>query len=154
MVKNERDRGVVDIIPGTLATAPDVISSPEEEGSAERLEKLEIEKNSIDRSVGRSVDRSVTRDTHSADRRFLRGHEYATKNMHTRGNTRFERAIAQIFDFDRSYRLKFLLLWIFANIFLSSEPGGHVRFHESVRKEREEAENISPTRGYQRIARY
>lgn len=91
---------------------------------------------SIDRSVGRSVDRSVTRDTHSADRRFLRGHEYATKNMHTRGNTRFERAIAQIFDFDRSHRLKFLLLWIFANIFLSSEPGGHVRFHESVRKER------------------
>lgn len=58
MVKNERDRGVVDIIPGTLATAPDVISSPEEEGSAERLEKLEIEKNSIDRSVGRSIGRS------------------------------------------------------------------------------------------------
>lgn len=45
----------------TLATAPDVISSPEEEGSAERLEKLEIEKNSIDRSSDRSVGRSVTR---------------------------------------------------------------------------------------------
>lgn len=47
----------------TLATAPDVISSPEEEGSAERLEKLEIEKNSIDRSIERSVGRSVGHET-------------------------------------------------------------------------------------------
>ena len=87
------------------------------------LEKLEIGKNSIDRSIGRETR------TPPIIVSFV-GHEYATKNMHTRGNTRFARAniwlrsrlpskIPAASDF-RKY------------IFI--ERGG--RFHEFLRKKR------------------
>lgn len=88
----------------TLATAPDVISSPEEEGSAERLEKLEIEKNSIDRSIERSVGRSVGHETLPIIVSFIvatNTRERICIHAEIRGSRARSPRLAQIFDFDR-----------------------------------------------------
>lgn len=106
----------------------------------------------FDRSIDRAIGRSVGRSRDSADHRFLH-RRHTRKNMHTRGNTRFARAIAStranIWLRSRSTvcRLKFLPPRIFANIFLSSEPGGgHVRFHEFLRKKGERREYFPDSR--------
>lgn len=86
----------------TLATAPDVISSPEEEGSAERLEKLEIEKNSIDRSIERSVGRSVGHETLPIIVSFIVAtRERICIHAEIRGSRARSPRLTQIFDFDR-----------------------------------------------------